>query len=61
MSRTKRKGTKANCGYDYWGRRALSGSCGYGKQVKQQTMKIERLRAKRAVRNGVDLPTKEAI
>lgn len=44
MSRTK-KGKKSP-GYDYWGKRALSGDCGHGAEVKQMTHKIERARAK---------------
>lgn len=61
MSRTKRKGSKKNCGYDYWGRRAQSGNCGYGKRVKKRTTRIERNRNKRAVCNGEIMPMREAI
>lgn len=43
MSRTI-KGAKGP-GYDYWGRRALSGNCGYGKDVKVRTHRIERRKA----------------
>lgn len=44
MSRTK-KGKKAP-GYDYWGKRAMSGSCGYGKIVKKLTSGKERAATK---------------
>jgi hypothetical protein len=37
-------------GYDYWGRRALSGNCGHGKEVKVITHRIERARAKASTR-----------
>lgn len=47
MARTKR-GAKP-LGYDYWGKRALSGLCGFGKKVKKLTHKIERAQAKRLV------------
>lgn len=47
MSRTK-KGSKSP-GYDYWGKRALSGNCGYGPEVKKLTHKIERAQAKQAL------------
>lgn len=61
MSRTT-KGSKG-CGYDYWGKRALSGSCGYGKYVKIITSRIERRRSKDAVRDGKheQLKSREAI
>jgi hypothetical protein len=47
MSRTK-KGKKA-VGFDYWGKRALSGSCGFGSEVKRLTHKKERAQAKQAL------------
>lgn len=49
MSRTrvgKRSSGGKGPGYDYWGRRPLSGTCGHGKEVKQITHRIERARAK---------------
>jgi len=45
MSRTK-KGKKSP-GFDYWGKRALSGNCGHGKEVKKITHGKERATAKR--------------
>jgi hypothetical protein len=48
MSRTKR-GSKG-IGYDYWGRRALSGDCGHGKEVKKITHRIERAREREMLR-----------
>lgn len=59
MSRTKR-GSKG-AGYDYWGKRPMSGDCGYGKQVKTASKRIERARAKAAVRKGKELPVREAF
>jgi hypothetical protein len=50
MSRTK-KGKKA-LGYDYWGKRPLSGSCGYGPEVKKLTHKIERAQAKQKLKKA---------
>ena len=50
MSRTHRGGKGA--GYDYWGKRILSGTCGYGKYVKKQTNKRERLKDKARLKNG---------
>lgn len=47
MSRTK-KGKKGP-GYDYWGKRALSGSCGYGPEVKRMTHKKERAQTKQKI------------
>ena len=44
MSRTI-KGKKP-IGYDYWGKRAMSGSCGFGPVVKRMTHKKERAQAK---------------
>ncbi len=44
MSRTNR-GSKGP-GYDYMGQRAKSGDCGYGPDVKRETHRIERARAK---------------
>jgi hypothetical protein len=57
MSRTS-KGSKG-CGYDYWGKRPLSGNCGYGKIVKTISKRIERARAKRDIRNHKDMPNRE--
>lgn len=48
MSRSIRGGKGA--GYDYWGRRALSGNCGYGSDVKHITHRIERRQNARLVR-----------
>lgn len=45
MSRTK-KGKKGP-GYDYWGKRALSGDCGHGPVVKKLTHKKERAQKNR--------------
>lgn len=61
MSRSK-KGEKGP-GYDYWGKRALSGICGYGKAVKIVTKKIERSRAKQKIskKQYESLKSKEAI
>lgn len=59
MSRSKR-GSKGP-GYDYWGRRPKSGTCGYGKKVKTISKRIERARSKSAVRKGDDLPRREAF
>lgn len=59
MSRTV-KGSKGS-GYDYWGKRPLSGDCGYGKAVKQVSKRIERRRSKQAVRRGNDMPYREAF
>jgi hypothetical protein len=44
MSRTKRG--KKSTGYDYHGKRAQSGDCGYGKEVKKITNGKERALAK---------------
>ncbi len=51
MSRTKR-GSKGD-GYDYWGRRALSGNCGYGPKVKDLTHRIERHRVAGEIKREV--------
>jgi hypothetical protein len=59
MSRTKR-GSKGP-GYDYWGKRPKSGICGYGKDVKTISKRIERARAKAAVKKGKELPYREAF
>jgi hypothetical protein len=45
MSRTK-KGKKGP-GHDFWGKRAMSGSCGYGKDVKKATSGKERAARKK--------------
>ncbi len=57
MSRSK-KGAKP-CGYEYWGRRAISRSS-YGKDVKVCTNKIERRRAKQALGQGKDVRTSKS-
>ncbi len=49
------------CRYDFWGRRAMSGNCGYGKIVKKITTRIERSRAKSALRRGEDMQSREAF
>lgn len=59
MSRT-RHGSKG-CGYDFWGKRALSGICGYGPEVKRITHRIERARAKRAVKEQREMPAREGF
>lgn len=59
MSRTLR-GSKGS-GYDFWGRRALSGDCGYGKAVKVITHRKERRIAKRRLARGESLATREAF
>lgn len=60
MSRSER-GEKGP-GYDYWGRRALSTFCSFGPYVKFRTKRIERRRAKDALRKGEDdMPQKEAV
>lgn len=59
MSRTT-KGSKGP-GYDFWGKRPMSGICGCGKIVKTISKRIERARSKRAVREGQDLPNREAF
>jgi hypothetical protein len=50
MSRSK-KGKKSP-GYDYWGKRALSGDCGYGKEVKKITHGKERAATKKLERKA---------
>lgn len=47
MSRTK-KGKKG-AGHDYWGKRALSGDCGFGSVVKKLTHKKERAQQKQMI------------
>lgn len=59
MSRT-RKGSKGP-GYDYWGRRAQSGNCGHGPDVKRITHRIERRRASKALREQQDMQSREAF
>lgn len=44
MSRSNRG--KKNPTHDYWGKRALSGDCGFGPGVKKLTHQIERAQAK---------------
>ncbi len=51
MSRTIR-GQKGP-GYDYWSRRPMSGT-GYAKWIKQRTHRVERQRAKDAIRNAAE-------
>ena len=46
-------------GYDYWGKRPLSGNCGCGKEVKRISKRIERARSKQAVKRGEELPYRE--
>ena len=49
MSRTKK--SKKGPGYDYWSKRALSGNCGFGPEVKKMTHKKERAQAKHKLAN----------
>lgn len=51
MSRTQ-KGSKGP-GYDYWGRRPLSGDCGYGPAVKRVTHRIERRQASEVIADEI--------
>lgn len=41
------KGSKA-CGYDYWGKRAMS-QCSPGRENKKITLGIERMRARKEI------------
>ena len=50
MSRTK-KGSKSP-GADFWGKRAMSGSCGTGKIVKKITSGKERAATKQVERKA---------
>jgi len=50
MSRSK-KGSKSP-GHDFWGKRAMSGSCGYGKIVKKITSGKERAATKKLERKA---------
>lgn len=50
MSRTKHN--SKGPGHDYWGKRAESGNCGYGKFVKQNTARRERRDAQVRVERG---------
>lgn len=60
MSRSKR-GSKGP-GYDYWGRRAHSGTTGVGRIQKKMTTRVERNRAKQELIQGEeDLKKREAI
>lgn len=59
MSKTFR-GSKGP-GYDYSGRRIESRVCCHGKDVKIRTHRRERLRAKRQLRNGVEMQCREAF
>lgn len=60
MSRSKH-GSKGP-GYDFWGKRAKSGTCGHGRWVKKQTTRIERSRLKQELNRGdEDLKKREAI
>ena len=52
MSRT-RSGSKSP-GYDCEGRRALSGDCGYGSDVKKITHGIERARQQKLVQDEIE-------
>jgi hypothetical protein len=58
MSRTK-KGSKGP-GYDYWGKRPLSG-CGHGKLIKVETHRKERKIAKVDLNKGNDMPKRESF
>jgi hypothetical protein len=54
MSRSK-SGSKGP-GYDYWGRRAHSGTTGVGRIQKKMTIRVERARAKqKLIREEEDL------
>lgn len=59
MSRTRKK--SKGPGFDYWGRRALSGNCGYGPIVKKFTHKKERLSAKRSLLAGKEMVSRAAF
>ena len=59
MGKTKR-GEKGG-GFDYWGKRPLSGDCGYGPEVKKISKKIERARAKKDLKEGKEMPDKESF
>lgn len=61
MSRSHRNRSGKGPGFDYWGRRALSGVCGHGKSVKLITHQIERARAKRSLRDEQDHPKRESF
>ena len=50
MSRTK-KGKKSP-GIDYWGKRAMSGCCGHGKEIKKITSGKERVATKKVERKA---------
>ncbi len=58
MSKT-RKGSKGG-GFEYWSRRPYSG-IDYGSDIKKRCKRIERRRARIALRKGKDLPNKEGI
>lgn len=61
MSRSTR-GEKG-CGFDFWGRRALSGNCGYGKVCKKKTHAKERAQSREKLVRGNfdDFKSKEAF
>lgn len=48
----RRDGTGKGCGYEYWSRRPFRGCCP-GSDVKRMTHRVERRRAKAAVRREV--------
>lgn len=50
MSRSVR-GSKG-CGYDYWGKRAMS-RCSPGRENKKLTLGIERMRERKIIENEV--------
>jgi len=50
MSRSVR-GSKG-CGYDYWGKRAMS-QCSPGRENKKLTLGIERMRERKIIENEV--------
>lgn len=56
MSRTK-KGSKGP-GYEFWGPRPSKCLTNPNKETKRLTHKLERAKAKAAVRAGKDLPSK---
>jgi hypothetical protein len=53
MSRSKKK--KKKPGYEYWSKRPISRNCGAnpGKETKNQTHRLERLEAKKQIKQGL--------
>lgn len=47
MSRSRKH--QKSPGYDYWGKRALSGNCGHGPEVKKMTKKKERAQERQLI------------